>query len=42
MMNLRGNVPLTKVNHMIDREGVVMALANNAMPHLRAGWAALN
>ncbi len=28
MMNLRGKVPLTKVNNMRDREGVVMALCH--------------
>ena len=31
-MNVRGNVPLTKVSEIRDREQVVMALVNNAMP----------
>ena len=31
LMNVRGNVPLTKVSEIRDREQVVMALVNNAM-----------
>ena len=32
LMNVRGNVQLTKVSEIRDREQVVMALVNNAMP----------